>query len=101
MKTKTSSISRLVAQLEYSPTGISDGAHGELYAAPAYGDLAHGPHGTLIKMLGRIRTSNSHAYRRLLRRCYIRGHGLQEAGRPLLSPCQLAPTFSRRAASGT
>jgi len=52
MKTTTmiSSISRPVTELEYSPTGISDGVHGELYAAPAYGDLAHGPHGTFIKM---------------------------------------------------
>src|SRR5262245_18978713 len=50
MKTKTSSISRPVTELEYGPTGISDGVHGELYAAPAYGDLAHGAHGTFIKM---------------------------------------------------
>jgi len=50
VKTKSSSISRPVTQLEYGPTGISDGVHGELYAAPAYGDLAHGPHGTFIKM---------------------------------------------------
>jgi hypothetical protein len=50
MKTKNSSISRPVTEFEYGPTGISDGVHGELYAAPAYGDLAHGPHGTFIKM---------------------------------------------------
>jgi hypothetical protein len=50
MKTKTSSISRPVTELEYGPTGLSDGEHGELHAAPAYGDLAHGPHGTFIKM---------------------------------------------------
>ena len=50
MKTKTSSISRPVTELEYGPTGISDGVHGELLAAPAYGDLTHGPHGTFIKM---------------------------------------------------
>ena len=36
--------------MEYGPTGISDGVHGELYAAPAYGDLANGAHGTFIKM---------------------------------------------------
>ena len=42
MKTKTSSISTPVTELKYSPTGISDGVHGELYAAPAYGDLANG-----------------------------------------------------------
>ena len=50
MKTRTSSISRPVTELKYSATGISDGVHGELYAAAAYGDLAHGPHGTFIKM---------------------------------------------------
>jgi len=50
MKTKTSSISRPVIELQYSPTSISDGVHGELYAAPAYGDLAQATHGTFIKM---------------------------------------------------
>ena len=40
--TMTSSISKPLTELEYSPTGISDGVHGELYAAPASGDLAHG-----------------------------------------------------------
>jgi len=45
MKTKTPSLSRPVTELAYGPTGLSDGVHGELYAAPAYGDLAHGPHG--------------------------------------------------------
>jgi len=50
MKTKTSSISTPVTELKYSPTGISDGVHGELHAAPAYGDLANGAHGTFIKM---------------------------------------------------
>jgi hypothetical protein len=49
-KTKTSSISRPVTELEYGATGLSDGVHGELAAAPAYGDLANGPHGTFIKM---------------------------------------------------
>lgn len=44
------SISTPVTQLQYGPTGVSDGLHGELKAAPAYGDLAHGPHGTFIKM---------------------------------------------------
>lgn len=39
-----------VTQLRYGPTGVSDGVHGELNAAPAYGDLGHGPHGTFIKM---------------------------------------------------
>ena len=44
------SISTPVTQLTYGPTGVSDGIHGELNAAPAYGDLAHGAHGTFIKM---------------------------------------------------
>jgi len=44
------SISTPVSELEFGPTGISDGVHGELQAAPAYGDLANGPHGTFIKM---------------------------------------------------
>lgn len=42
--TRTPSVSRPVAELQYGPTGLSDGVHGELTAAPAYGDLAHGPH---------------------------------------------------------
>ena len=50
MKTKTSSVSTPVTDLEYGPTGLSDGVHGELQAAAAYGDLARGPHGTFIKM---------------------------------------------------
>jgi hypothetical protein len=39
-----------VTQLHYGATGVSDGQHGELNAAPAYGDLGHGPHGTFIKI---------------------------------------------------
>lgn len=39
-----------VTQLRYGATGASDGVHGELLAAPAYGDLAHGAHGTFIRM---------------------------------------------------
>ena len=50
MTTKASSVSTPVTELEYGPTGISDGVHGELTAAPAYGDLGHGPHGSFIKM---------------------------------------------------
>lgn len=46
----TASISVPVTQLHYGATGVSDGAHGELLAAPAYGDLAHGAHGTFIRM---------------------------------------------------
>src|SRR5215470_3588968 len=61
MKTKTSSVSRPVTELEYSPTGISDGVHGELCAAPAYGDLAHGAHGTFIKMpAGYVSPTHTH-----------------------------------------
>ena len=45
-----SSVSTLVTELKYGATGISDGVHGELYAAAAYGDLTHGPHGTFIRM---------------------------------------------------
>ena len=44
------SVSTPVTQLTYGATGVSDGIHGELNAAPAYGDLAHGAHGTFIKM---------------------------------------------------
>jgi len=49
-KTNTSSVSTPVTELEYGPTGLTDGKHGELAAAPAYGDLAKGPHCTFIKM---------------------------------------------------
>ena len=44
------SVSTPVTQLTYGATGVSDGVHGELNAAPAYGDLARGAHGTFIKM---------------------------------------------------
>lgn len=44
------SVSTPITDLKYGPTGISDGAHGELYAAPAFGDVSRGPHGTFIKM---------------------------------------------------
>jgi len=44
------SVSTPVTELRYGATGVSDGVHGELNAAPAYGDLAHGAHGTFIKM---------------------------------------------------
>jgi len=61
MKAKNSSVSTPVTELEYSPTGISDGVHGELCAAPAYGDLAHGPHGTFIKMpAGYVSPTHTH-----------------------------------------
>src|SRR5271165_1108065 len=44
------SVSTPVTHLTYGPTGVSDGVHGELTAAPAYGDLAHDAHGNFIKM---------------------------------------------------
>ena len=46
----TPSVSTPVTELKYGPTGVSDGNHGELRAAAAYGDLTHGPHGTFIRM---------------------------------------------------
>src|SRR5215831_2779527 len=61
MKTETSSVSRPVTELEYGRTGLSDGVHGELHAAPAYGDLAHGAHGTFIKMpAGYVSPTHTH-----------------------------------------
>ena len=39
-----------VTELRYGPTGVSDGVHGELKAAAAYGDRTRGPHGTFIRM---------------------------------------------------
>ena len=61
MKTKSTSVSMPVTELEYGPTGISDGVHGELAAAPAYGDLANGPHGTFIKMpAGYVSPTHTH-----------------------------------------
>ena len=44
------SVSTPVTELRFGPTGVSDDSHRELYAAAAYGDLAHGAHGTFIKM---------------------------------------------------
>jgi len=44
------SVNLPVTQLQYKGTGVTDGVHGELQVAPAYGDLAHGPHGTFVKM---------------------------------------------------
>jgi hypothetical protein len=46
----TPSVSTPVTHLTYGATGVTDGVHGELNVAPAYGDLAHGAHGTFIKM---------------------------------------------------
>jgi len=62
MKTKASSVSTPVTELKYGPTGISDGMHGELTAAAAYGDLANGPHGTFIKMpAGFVSPTHTHS----------------------------------------
>jgi quercetin dioxygenase-like cupin family protein len=61
MKPKTSSVSTPATELQYGPTGISDGVHGELQAAPAYGNLGQGPHGTLIKMpAGYVSPTHTH-----------------------------------------
>ena len=46
----TPSLHKPVTELKYNSTGVSDGVHGELLAASAYGDLTHGPHGTFIRM---------------------------------------------------
>lgn len=46
----TASSNTPVTELHYNATGVTDGVHGELKAAPAYGDLGHGPHGTFIRM---------------------------------------------------
>lgn len=75
MKTETSSVSTPVTELEYGPTGISDGEHGELQAAPAYGDLAHGAARHIYQNAGRLREPDSHAYRRLLGRRGLGRHG--------------------------
>lgn len=47
---RDSSVSIPVTELQYGPTGLTDGVHGELQVAPAFGDLGHGAHGTFIKM---------------------------------------------------
>jgi beta-alanine degradation protein BauB len=61
-KTKTSSVSTPVTELKYGPTGLTDGEHGELAAAPAYGDLANGPHSTFIKMpAGYVSPTHTHS----------------------------------------
>ena len=46
------SLSKPVTQLQYGATGVTDGVHGEVRAAAAYGDLGHGAHGTFLKMPG-------------------------------------------------
>jgi hypothetical protein len=55
------SVSTPVTELKYGVTGVTDGLHGELMAAPAYGDLAHGAHGTFLKMpAGFVSTIHTH-----------------------------------------
>jgi len=44
------SVSTPVTQIRYFATGVKASTGGELQAAAAYGDLAHGAHGTFIKM---------------------------------------------------
>jgi beta-alanine degradation protein BauB len=39
-----------VTQLRYASTGVSDGVHGEVKAAAAYGDSSRGAHGTFLKL---------------------------------------------------
>ncbi|HTC97221.1 MAG TPA: DUF4437 domain-containing protein [Bradyrhizobium sp.] len=46
------SVSVPTVQLKYGSTGVTDGVHGEVKAAAAYGDNAHGAHGTFLKMPG-------------------------------------------------
>ena len=90
MKTKTPSLSRPVTELEYGPTGLSDGIHGELYAAPAYGDLAHGPHGTFIKMpAGYVSPTYTHTedYWAVV----VSASWLIRSGTVLMYPCWLDP----------
>jgi hypothetical protein len=61
MEKRASSISIPATELKYTPTGISDGVHGELLAAPAYGHLGQGPHGTFIKMpAGYVSPAHTH-----------------------------------------
>jgi beta-alanine degradation protein BauB len=46
------SVSVPTAQLKYGSTGVTDGIHGEVKAAAAYGDSSRGAHGTFLKMPG-------------------------------------------------
>jgi beta-alanine degradation protein BauB len=39
-----------VTQLQYASTGVTDGVHGEVKAATAYGDASRGAHGTFLKL---------------------------------------------------
>lgn len=46
----SASVSIPVTELHYAPTGVSDGVHGEVQAAKAYGDYALGAHGTFLRL---------------------------------------------------
>ena len=49
-----------VTELKFFPSGVKTDV-GELYAAPAFGDLAHGKHGTFIRMpAGYVSTLHTH-----------------------------------------
>ena len=56
------SVNKPVTQLKYFDTGIGKNSGvGTLHAAPAYGDLQHGAHGTFIKMsAGFVSAVHSH-----------------------------------------
>lgn len=45
----TAAVEIPAASLHFRPTGVKIGG-AEVFAAPAYGDLAHGAHGTFIRM---------------------------------------------------
>lgn len=44
------SINLPATKIQFGPTGVKDGRTGELLAAPVYGNLGKGPHGTFIRM---------------------------------------------------
>jgi beta-alanine degradation protein BauB len=52
-----------VTQLHYLPTGVSDGVHGEVQAAAAYGDSTQGAHGTFLRIPpGFVSPVHTHRY---------------------------------------
>jgi hypothetical protein len=72
-----SSVSTPVTNLKFGPTGVTDGVHRELYAAAAYGDHAHGAHGTFIKMHAGF-VSNVHTHTEDYWGVVISGVGVNE-----------------------
>ena len=48
------SVSIPTDHLKYGSTGVTDDVHGEVKAAAAYADDAHGAHGTFLKMPGKF-----------------------------------------------